>query len=352
MSLLNTFIYSENKAIRILRHVLFWATDFLSYLVIISDTPITPTIIFNLFSRLPLITAVVYVILYYLIPTYSKAQNKLGLFLWVCGIIIFIGFGFRLYGYYVVDPILKKEATPLNLFSASRILRELFSWMGVVVLAIAIKLMKTKNLLQQQNEELVREKRIAELSFLKAQMHPHFLFNTLNTLYSDAIKTNSKSEQIVLRLSNLMRFILEECNKPLIPLEKEIKVVDDYIGLEKLRHGDRLQIDWQNNISNPHVLISPLLLLPFVENSCKHTLLSQRGIIHIKIRIDSTNDFITLYVENELTKQPTLNGASHGMGMRNVKKQLELLFDKNFTLDIKVDAKYIVNLKVPTSIKP
>ncbi len=98
---------------------------------------------------------------------------------------------------------------------------------------------------------LWNEKRIAELSFLKAQMHPHFLFNTLNTLYSESIKkSDTKSEQIVLRLSNLMRFILEECNKPLIPLTKEIQVISDYIALEKIRHGNRLQVDFQYGVSN------------------------------------------------------------------------------------------------------
>jgi two-component system, LytTR family, sensor kinase len=184
---------------------------------------------------------------------------------------------------------------------------------------------------------------------LKAQMHPHFLFNTLNTLYSDAIKTNSKSEQIVLRLSSLMRFMLEECNKPLILLSQEIKVIEDYLELEKLRHGSRLQIDWQNNSGKGEMLISPLLLLPFVENSCKHTLASQRGLIQIKIQIDANKDFVSLRVENDHTKQRQLNGTLHGVGIKNVKKQLELLYEKNFTLDIQEDDKYIVNLKIPTS---
>ncbi|MEQ1585386.1 MAG: histidine kinase [Cyclobacteriaceae bacterium] len=353
MNFIDTLIYSEAKGIRILRHTLFWTTDMVSYLVVISaNTEITPVIVFGLLSRFPLVMGVVYFILYYLIPKYSIEKNRVPLALWILGMLAFVGIGIRFYRYYLINPILDPQSiVPPDIFSFSRILGEIFSWMAVTGMAIAIKLIKTKSELQRKNDALMDEKRIAELNFLKAQMHPHFLFNTLNTLYSDAIKTNSKSEQIVLRLSSLMRFILDECSKPLIPLEKELKVIDDYLELEKLRHGNRLQIDWENSIRTPHVLISPLLLLPFVENSCKHTLSLQRGVIQIKIRVSSNENFITLYVENELipTKQSALNGVGHGMGMKNVRKQLELLFRQNYTLDIKADSKYIVNLVVPTS---
>jgi two-component system, LytTR family, sensor kinase len=219
--------------------------------------------------------------------------------------------------------------------------------MVVICTAIAIKVTKTKNQLQQKAGELLNEKRRAELSFLKAQMHPHFLFNTLNTLYLEAIKTDTKSEQIVLRLSNLMRFILEECNKPLIPLSKEIQVIHDYIELEKLRHGSRLQINFQNDVDDASVLISPLLLLPFVENSFKHTLSRQPGTIPIDIRISSDGRYIYLRVENDLVTRRVDFLSRDGMGIHNIRKQLELLFDQNYKLDISANGKYIVNLSVP-----
>jgi len=216
MKFIDAFIYSDNKGIRISRHVLFWTTDFLSYLVVISaNIQISAAIILGLLTRFPLVIGITYFILYYLIPKYSIHRNRWGLALWILAILVFIGVGLRYYRLYIITPILEPESViPSDVFAFSRILGEIFSWMAVMCMAIAIKLIKTKNKLQQQNEELLTEKRNAELSFLKAQMHPHFLFNTLNTLYSEAIKTGSRSEQIVLRLSNLMRFILEECNKP------------------------------------------------------------------------------------------------------------------------------------------
>jgi LytS/YehU family sensor histidine kinase len=293
---------------------------------------------------------VTYFIMYYIIPRYSSNNKRWELTFWILAILVFMGVGLRYYRYYIITPLLEPDTiVPSNVFAFSRILGEIFSWMAVMCMAIAIKLIKTKNKLQQQNEELVAEKRIAELSFLKAQMHPHFLFNTLNTLYSDAIKTDSKSEQIVLRLSNLMRFILEECNKPQISLEKEIKVIEDYIALEKIRHGTRLEVDFKCDVKDRAILISPLLLLPFVENSFKHTLSSKLGAIPITIRVSSERNRIHLIVTNDLIQPSPSAAIDNGLGIKNIRKQLELLFGKNFKLDITEGSKYIVNLNIPAS---
>jgi len=288
--------------------------------------------------------------MYYLIPKYSTRKQPWELASWILVILLSIGVGLRYYRYYIIAPFLEPNyLIPRDVFSFSRGLGEIFSWMAVMFMAIAIKLIKTKNELQQQNQELVAEKRIAELSFLKAQMHPHFLFNTLNTLYSDAIKTDSKSEQIVLRLSNLMRFILEECNKPLISLEKEIKVIEDYIALEKIRHGKRLEVDFICDVRDRTILISPLLMLPFVENSLKHTLSGQLGVISIKIKVHTEKNRVHLMVVNDIIQSSQQLAPDHGLGIRNIKKQLELLFGKNFKLDITEGSKYIVNLNIPAS---
>jgi two-component system LytT family sensor kinase len=349
MNFISTLIHGENKRIRILRHVLFWVANFISYLAIISsNTEIDSVVVFGLVSRLTIVAGIVYLIFLYLLPRLTERKNFLELVFWTTTIVLLIGVGIPYLRYYVINPVLWPECpAPLNPFAFGSILAEVFNWMVVICTAIAIKVTKTKNQLQQKAEELMNEKRRAELSFLKAQMHPHFLFNTLNTLYLEAIKTDTKSEQIVLRLSNLMRFILEECNKPLIPLSKEIQVIHDYIELEKLRHGSRLQIDFQNDVNDASVLISPLLLLPFVENSFKHTLSQQPGTIPIDIRISSDGRYIYLRVENDIVSRRVDFLGRDGMGIHNIRKQLELLFDQNYKLDISVNGKYIVNLSVP-----
>ncbi len=349
MNFLDTLVYSKHKGIRILRHLLFWTSDAVSYLIVVSaNVEIKSSIIFSVLFSMPLAALITYFIIYYLMPTFSKDHNKVRLLIGVVAAFLFIGVGMRYYRFFIVYPIVDPtHAMPASLWGFSGILGEVFGWMSVICMAIAIKLMKNRAELQQKNDQLVQEKKISELNFLKAQMHPHFLFNTLNTLYSDAIQETGRSEQIVLHLSSLLRFMLEECNKPVIPIEKEIKVIEDYIELEKLRHGSRLQIDCQFSVNNKQAFLSPLLFLPFIENSCKHTLSSKRGPILILVKIESDNNFIRLFVENELA-QPALNGVTHGIGVANVKRQLELLYDNNFTLDIKKNNnKYAVNLKVP-----
>jgi LytS/YehU family sensor histidine kinase len=187
----------------------------------------------------------------------------------------------------------------------------------------------------------LEEKKNAELAFLKAQMHPHFLFNTLNTLYSYAIsnspQSQTKSEQIVLQLSNLLRFILEECDKPLIVLKKEIKVIEDYIELQRLRHGDRINLVYKVDATNEE-FVSPLLMLPIVENSFKHTLSSNRGKIEIQLSIKSEHGYVHLDLENDLIGQEK-NVISFGKGLHSVRRQLELLYGTNFLLEIKMQTK-------------
>ncbi|MBI1769705.1 MAG: histidine kinase [Bacteroidetes bacterium] len=349
MKFFNEFVYSKHWGVRIFRHVLFWSTDMISYLVVISaNAEITKATVIILLLIMPLAVLVTYFIIYYIIPSYARDRNQIKLVINVLAALVFIGVGIRYYRFFIVYPLIDPtRALPPHVWGIGPIVGEIFAWMSVICMAIAIKVMKNKTELQQQHERLLEEKKAAELAFLKAQMHPHFLFNTLNTLYSHAIQNTGKSEQIVLHLSNLLRFMLEECNQRLIPIEKEIKVIDDYIELEKLRHGSRLQIDCQVKVNGSPAYISPLLLLPFVENSCKHTLSSNRGIIPITVRIKTENNFVILFVENDLA-QLDRNSSTNGMGIANVKKQLGLLYGKDFILDIKNNnGKYTVNLKVP-----
>ena len=179
-------------------------------------------------------------------------------------------------------------------------------------------------------------------------MHPHFLFNTLNTLYSKTIQNSEQAGQVVMQLSSLLRFMLEECNKPMITLEKELKVINDYIELEKLRHGDRLNITLSIPEKPPGILISPLLFLPFIENSFKHSLNNIRGQVTINIELKFSDTGLCLIVENDHLK-PKINGHSSGQGIANIRRQLELLYDKDYTLSIDDrGAKYRISLYIPT----
>lgn len=351
MSAINTFIYSTRPGIRILRHSLFWSMDILNYMIVVSRTNNELFTYFCiLLLTLPLIALVTYFILYYLIPLSGrKSESKKEILVWLIALTLFLGIGLRLYKFYIVAPLVDPGYTIITeVWSLSRIVSEILSSSMVICMAVTIKLLKNKAQLEQQNDQLLQEKKLAELNFLKTQMQPHFLFNTLNTLYSETIQESGKAQQLVLHLSSLLRFILDDCNKPKIPIGHEIRVIKDFIALEQLRHGNRLKVDLYIRDVDPDTNISPLLFLPFVENSFKHTLNNKRGNIEITILISSQNEYITLTVENDLAKEngETANYAKKGIA--NTTRQLDLLYGKNYVLTVdEANKKYKVVLKIP-----
>jgi two-component system, LytTR family, sensor kinase len=350
MHLINALIYSRHPVVRLLRHILFWTADVGSYLSVISiNKEINTTEILNILLRLVPVIITTYFILYYLIPNYSKLKDS-RLILWILAVLLFLGVGMRYYIYYFVNPLLSIiPSTPYKVLDFRLVINQVFSHMSVICMAVTIRLVKNKIELGQSNEQLQNEKRTAELNFLKAQMQPHFLFNTLNTLYSETIHETGKAQQVVLHLSSLMRFILDECNKPLISISKEILVIQDFIALEKLRHGDRLNVSTEIDIDDQSALISPLIFLPFVENSFKHTLDSQRGVINIHIELKLDGNHFNLSVENDrVSERGKVNGYSPGKGIINTRRQLDLIYGKDYSLNINGTEKtYRVALKVP-----
>jgi two-component system, LytTR family, sensor kinase len=350
MNLINSFIFSNKPAVRVLRHVLFWATDIVSYLIVSSaNTEVNSHLVYSILLKIPLVAAVAYFILYYIIPEFSKRPNNGKLFLWIIGMLLFLGIGIRYYKLLVINPLIDPNLQNFHVWEFSRIVGEIFSGMVVICMAVVIKLIKNRTELQQSNQQLTVEKKTAELNFLKAQMQPHFLFNTLNTLYSETIQESGKAQQVVLYLSGLLRFILDECNKPFIPLSNEIRVIKDFIALEQLRHGSRLTVTFNVLDVNPKMMISPLIFLPFVENSFKHTLSTIRGKIYISITITMQGDQVSMEIENDKGDPPKhVNGHEPGKGIANVKRQLELLYGKDYKLELNDSEKlYRVSLIIP-----
>lgn len=348
MNVLDSFVYSRKWSVRIARHVTFWTMDGLSILVVLSaDNKITIPIVLSRFLVIPFTAAITYFIIYYVIPTHLKNRNLPHTILCLMFAFLFVAYGIRYYRLEIIYPLVDENfVARVDRWSIAKVLRDTFNWMPGICLAIAIKVMKNRSELLLRNKQLIEEKKNAELAFLKAQMHPHFLFNTLNTLYAHAIKAGDASEEVVLRLSNLLRFILEECDKKVIPIEQEIKVIEDYFELKKLRHGNRLIIDSQVTLTQRPVFVSPLLMLPIIENSFKHTLMSSPGPVNIKVRISSEDNFISLYVENDLFMNGKSSGS--GKGLASVKRQLEMLYESRFEFQAKSEAgKFKTFLKVP-----
>src|SRR5690349_17780180 len=159
-----------------------------------------------------------------------------------------------------------------------------------------IKFFKLCTLKQQELMQAQKEKITAQLQLLKAQVHPHFLFNTLNNIYSYTQKVSPTASTLVMGLSDLLRYILHEGSKPAVSLDKELKMVEDYILLEQIRYGDRLDINKELPTETNELTIAPLLLLPFVENCFKHgtSQMLEQAWIRLAIDIDGNNLKMTL----------------------------------------------------------
>lgn len=199
-----------------------------------------------------------------------------------------------------------------------------------------------------REKELVRQQLATELLFLRNQTHPHFLMNTLNNIYALARKKSDDTPEAVMRLSELLRFMLYESNGDLISLEDEIKVLEDYAGLERIRYDERLNLRFEKNIDEEGYLISPLLLLPFIENAFKHGVSEARFASFVHISLTVKDGMLELLVENSAAETEAACTKTN-IGLANVKRQLELLY-RDYSLDIK-NNNHIYHLSLSVDLK-
>ncbi len=201
---------------------------------------------------------------------------------------------------------------------------------------------------QREKQELQKRSLESELNFLKSQINPHFLFNTLNNLYALTLKKSDDAPEIVLKLSEMMRYMLYECNERRVMLSKEINYLRNYLDLESIRQGKKVNIDFNSKGVIENQKIAPLVFIPFVENCFKHGLKNEIGDGFVKINLDASQNELNLTVIN--SKAPSLpspasNKKSGGIGLLNVRKRLELHYGEHYNLDIKdFPNEYIVNL--------
>ena len=233
--------------------------------------------------------------------------------------------------YYITPVIYSNMLTNRPLFHVLGILLAVMDIGFVSGVAITLKLLRIQLKTREREKNLVKEKLEAELKFLRHQTNPHFLFNTLNNIYALARKRSEHTAEVVLRLSKLLRFILYESKSNSITMADELKVLDDYIELEKMRY-ERLTIHFQRDIDDSKQKIAPLLLLPFVENAFKHGASESRFDSFISIQVKLQQGRLTFTIEN--TKESnTIEEIRDNIGLCNVRRQLELMY-KEYDLQL------------------
>lgn len=358
------FIFSNEPRYRLRRHLCFWLTWWIFQGFLYSFIAINQANAY--FQRLPvsmiesLIYLVVhmflaYTLIYFVIPRYLMKQRY-----WIAGTLIALTFLAAAalsatLSLFVINPMRTwllgdsyvgpPRTTWITFFLS--LMAGLRGGITIGGMAAAIKLMKTLYLKEQRNLQLQKENVEARLQLLKAQVHPHFLFNTLNNIYSHTQNTAPVAAQMVTGLSAILRFILYESSEGKVPLEKELELLKNYINLENIRYSNQLDLHLDLPAQAHHLQIEPLLLLPLVENSFKHgtSQVIEQPWISLQVTIDDTTMNMKL-INGKPVEKPSSSPAS-GIGIQNVKKRLELLYPGKHHFSITDDDDvFIVNLKL------
>lgn len=311
---------------RIWWHILFWVVWYFFYTFTYSTGVFTKFQLLQNLYLLPVRMAGTYLLIYWILPKFMFTRRYL-LFS-VLMVLHAIAYGLSIQ--FVLELLRGSGQILFPPFVRSMVLNY-----QIPATAMAIYMFKRWHIVQQNILNLENEKLEAELKFLKSQIHPHFLFNTLNNLYALTLQKSDKAPDVVLQISNLLEFTLYSEKKKEVELQEEVKLLKGYIDLEVLRFGKRLRIDQDISDDLDGLMIAPLILLPFVENSFKHGASrdAQSPYINISLRVDENR--LTFMISNSFISEPDRKETyNERIGLKNVRRRLELIYPGRHELEI------------------
>jgi two-component system sensor histidine kinase AlgZ len=201
--------------------------------------------------------------------------------------------------------------------------------------------------LEAKKQEIENERLVSELNFLKAQINPHFLFNTLNNLYYLAYSKSDNTTEVIAKLSQMMRYMIHDSNYPQVPLSKEIEYMQSYISLERLRLNNQIPIQFDIEGNPDAVKIAPLILITFLENAFKHGVNGNNPAAWVKLAIQLNGKECVYTVENSKLQSAHSENEKSGIGLQNVKRRLELSYPGNYELNVSdLPDRYSIQLKL------
>ncbi|NJN35382.1 MAG: histidine kinase [Saprospiraceae bacterium] len=330
-------------------HLIFWLLYFLyTWLPLGSMNENYTGFFYEACLMLPITMAATYFIIFITIDRYYLHKRRLAF--WVSLIFSLVVFGLlrRFIIFTYVYPVLWPEKCNQPLFYLPKITMEAVHIHLVAGVGAMLFLLSRWREQERLSDILMKEKVAAQLELLKSQVQPHFIFNTLNNIYMLSLKGAPQTSDMIYRLSALLSYMLYDSKEETIGVEKEVDYIKNYINLERIRYGDRLdvQLNVLQNIRD--VRVPPLLFLPLVENAFKHGASRAVGESWIHIDISVKGKSLILKVENSLseTKAET-NGFGNGLGLDNLRKRLEILYPNNFELKtMKDECSYLAVLKI------
>ncbi|GAB5399399.1 MAG: histidine kinase [Aureisphaera sp.] len=339
---------------RIASHLLFWV--FLIGAFSLSATLSSGTLdhFYNYAGMLPAQIAAAYFLNYYQVPKLLFKKKYISFALSLIASIYVLSVIARCGIVYVAEPFFRDDFTQESIWEILWDVPYLFAvyFPAIYIYAfimLIIKTIKKRFEVRHEMEVLQKEKAKSELKFLKAQIQPHFLFNTLNNLYALTLAKSDLAPEVVLKLSELLDFILYQSDQPTIAIEKEIELIQGFLDLESLRYGDGLDLVFEHSVDESNTQIAPLLLLPLVENAFKHGSSGSSGNAKIHIHLLTQDRTLSFSVFNSKPdhKEADYDRDKLRIGTANLKRQLELNYPKRHQLEAK-DAKdsYWVKLSI------
>jgi len=361
----NKLIFSDEKKYRIRRHLLFWAVWGLWFALprelgpkFFQDNGHFPNVIKIMLEVVIFLLSqpiLVYSLLYFILPRYVfngkyiKASLFIAALLFLTIFVNIVVLGIPWKEVFQFLPLKNRpfpEGGGFKITSNGYIAAMLGS-LTVSAFAAGFKIYKHYYVKHMRNKQLMKENMEVQLQLLKAQVHPHFLFNTLNNIYSQTQLESPKGSKMIMGLSEMLRYILYEGQKPVVPLKQELMMVTEYISLEKIRYGNKLDVYLMTPDKADDLYIAPLLLLPFVENCFKHgaSNVLQNPWINLTIEVKDTTLTMKLMNGKAPMKENGKNKA--GIGISNVRQRLELLYKDKYDLQVREDEEvFVVDLKV------
>lgn len=336
---------------RMFLHVLFWG---ISFYILLQHFSISQQVTFvdYLFTALFHVSIIcaVYINLYFLIPKFLDKQNY---WKYVIGLVILfiVFYGVHILTFDYISELLFPNYYLIVFYDYLELLKYFIVYVGITTLFMLsqswIDLAESRKTLAEKEKELIAN----ELKALKAQVNPHFLFNSLNSIYSLSLKKSEKTPQVILKLSGVLRYMIYESNEQLVSLEKEIQFIGDYIDLQKLRtkNPDAVKLHIEGLIGGQR--IAPLILIVFIENAFKHGVKGDTVNQFIDLELTVADQDIHFICKNNLgSVDETENSEFKGLGLDNVKRRLELLYSENYELKLsRTSVMFIVDLKIKLS---
>tara|TARA_R110002050_G_scaffold36712_2_gene91719 strand:+ start:2372 stop:3376 length:1005 start_codon:yes stop_codon:yes gene_type:complete len=306
---------------------------------------------FNHFMQRNLGAIVVQIILifavsYYLVERWLF-QKKYGTFLLI-SILLIIGLAYFSSQFLFVEPQ-RALIRPNGLKPPSPLLVHIvlisMAYSISTLLMLFMESQKKEAQLEIQKAELIE----SELKFLKMQINPHFLFNSLNNIYALSISNSDKTPESIHSLSEMLRYVIYDCEQTKVPIEKEIHYIENFIDLFKLRSSKNFNITFANNIENPSIEVAPMLFITYIENAFKHSGIEKGGDSFVDITLNSNKNDVTLIVENSLPKERIIKDKTGGIGLKNAEKRLEISYPNKYDLNIETSKTFKVELKLMTN---